>query len=179
MDERALARGLGRGSVRALEQAVERYTPYVGAVICRTLSGFVSREDLEEITADVFLNLWRHAGSLREGEGLQAYLGVIARNAAVDFRRRQRPQGELTEAAADPRAGPEEQAEQREWSRRLWQAVEALGEPDSTLFFRYYYAEDKLRDIARELGMSPGAAKQRLHRGRKALRQALMEEELP
>lgn len=179
MDERALARGLRRGSIRALEQTVRQYTPYVGAVICRALSGQVSREDLEEITADVFLRLWRHAGDLREEESLRAYLGAVARNAAVDFRRRQRPAEALSEAAADPRAGPEQQAVQREWSRRLWEAVEALGEPDTTLFVRYYYEEDKLRDIAKELGMSPGAAKQRLHRGREALRRALMKEELP
>lgn len=175
MDERAMARGLSRGSVRALELAVKRYTPYVGTVICRTLSGQVSREDMEEITADVFLSLWRHAEALREEEGLRAYIGAIARNAAVDFRRRQRPAGELPEAAADPRDGPEQQAVQREWSHRLWQAVEALGEPDTTLFVRYYYEEDKLKTVAKELGISPGAAKQRLHRGRKALKKALSE----
>ena len=53
VDERALVRGLSRGSGRALEQAVRQYTPYVGAVICRTLSGQVSREDLEEIISRV------------------------------------------------------------------------------------------------------------------------------
>ena len=100
MDERAMARGLSRGSVRALELAVKRYTTYVGTVICRTLSGQVSREDMEEITADVFLSLWRHAEALREEEGLRAYIGAIARNAAVDFRRRQRPAGELPEVVS-------------------------------------------------------------------------------
>ena len=175
MDERALVRGLNRGSSRALEQAVKQYTPYVGAVVCRTLSGQASREDVEEIAADVFLRLWRHAGELREEQGVRAYLGTAARNAAIDFRRRWRPSEELTEAVADPRAGPEQQVQQREWGRRLWAAVEALGEPDTTLFVRYYYQEDSLKTLARELGMSMGAVKQRLHRGRKALRRMLSE----
>ena len=56
---------------------------------------------------------------------------------------------------------------------RLWAAVDGLDEPDRTLFVRYYYEGDKLKTIAAELGMSQTAAKQRLFRGRKALRAVL------
>lgn len=56
---------------------------------------------------------------------------------------------------------------------RLWDAVEGLDEPDRTLFLRYYYYGDKLKDIARALGLTQTAAKQRLFRGRKALRDTL------
>ena len=62
------------------------------------------------------------------------------------------------------------EAERREWAARLWDAVEGLDEPDRTLFLRYYYYGDKLKDIARALGLT---AKQRLFRGRKALRDTL------
>ena len=44
---------------------------------------------------------------------------------------------------------------------------------------RYYYEEDKLKTIAAELGLSQTAAKQRLFRGRKALRAALKGVETP
>ena len=60
-----------------------------------------------------------------------------------------------------------------ELKRRLWDAVEGLDEPDRTLFLRYYYCGDKLKDIARALGLTQTAAKQRLFRGRKALRDTL------
>ena len=56
---------------------------------------------------------------------------------------------------------------------RLWDAVEGLDEPDRTLFLRYYYCGDKLKDIARALGLTQTAAKQRLFRGRKTLRDTL------
>ena len=78
-----------------------------------------------------------------------------------------------------PAPGPEELAQRRERSARLWAAVDALGEPDRTLFMRYYYEEDKLKTIAAELGLSQTAAKQRLFRGRKALRAALKGVETP
>ena len=50
------------------------------------------------------------------------------------------------------RRGPQAEAERREWAARLWDAVEGLDEPDRTLFLRYYYCGDKLKDIARALG---------------------------
>ena len=46
---------------------------------------------------------------------------------------------------------------------------------DRTLFFRYYYQGDKLKDVARDLSLNGSAAKQRLLRGRQKLRQQLME----
>ena len=71
------------------------------------------------------------------------------------------------------RRGPQAEAERREWAARLWDAVEGLDEPDRTLFLRYYYCGDKLKDIARALGLTQTAAKQRLFRGGKALRDTL------
>ena len=50
-----------------------------------------------------------------------------------------------------------------------------MDEPDRTLFIRYYYEEDKLKTSAAELGLTQTAAKQRLFRGRKALKAALQE----
>ena len=61
----------------------------------------------------------------------------------------------------------------RNLKQRLWDAVEGLNEPDGTLFLRYYHYGDKLKDIARALGLTQAAAKQRLFRGRKALRDIL------
>ena len=81
----------------------------------------------------------------------------------------------LPENAAAPGGvvDPQDEAERREWAARLWDAVEGLDEPDRTLFLRYYYHGDKLKDIARALGLTQAAAKQRLFRGRKALRETL------
>ena len=63
----------------------------------------------------------------------------------------------------------------RDQAARLWEAVEELGEPDRTLFFRYYYEEASLKETALELGLSQTAAKQRLFRGRKKLKAMLSE----
>ena len=144
-----------------MERAIDRFTPYVSAVVVRVLAGRGAREDVEELTADVFLALWAHAGELNPEQGLRPWLGAVARNRAADWLRTHKE------------AAPLPEAERREWAARLWDAVEGLDEPDRTLFLRYYYYGDKLKDIARALGLTQTAAKQRLFRGRKALRDTL------
>lgn len=175
MDERKLAKKLNGHSRGALDQAVGRYTPYVSAVILRTLSGRACREDVEELCADVFVALWTHADTLDPEQGIRPWLAAVAKNRATDWLRCHRPSGPIPEDAPDPSPGPEELAQRREQSARLWAAVDALSEPDRTLFLRYYYEGDKLKTVAAELGLSETAAKQRLFRGRKALKAALQE----
>ena len=175
MDERKLVKKLNRRSRSALDWAVSRYTPYVSAVILRTLAGRACHEDVEELCADVFVALWTHADTLDPEQGLRPWLATVAKNKAVDWLRRQHPSVSIPENASDLSPGPEELAQRRDQSARLWAAVEALGEPDRTLFIRYYYEEGKLKSIAAELGLTQTAAKQRLFRGRKALKTMLQE----
>ena len=175
MSEKNLVKKLNKHSRSALEQAVSRYTPYVCAVILRTLAGRVCQEDVEELCADVFVALWAHADTLDPAQGVRPWLAVVAKNKALDWLRRQRPSESIPEDAPDPSPGPEELAQRRDQSAHLWAAVDALDEPDRTLFIRYYYEEDKLKTIAAELGLTQTAAKQRLFRGRKALKAALQE----
>lgn len=179
MDERALVKKLNRGSRSALNTAVERFTPYVSAVILRPLAGRACREDVEELCADVFVALWSHAHQLDPEQGLRPWLAAVARNKAADWLRRCRPADPIPDNTPDPSPGPEELAQRREQSARLWAAVDALEEPDRTLFLRYYYEGDKLKTVAAELGLSQAAAKQRLFRGRKALKAALKGVETP
>ena len=174
MDEGKLVRRLQGGSRLALEQAISHFTPYVSAVVLRTLAGRGSREDMEEVVSDVFVSLWAHAGGLDPQQGLRPWLGTVARNKATDWlRTHQEPPTLPQEAAGGTDEGPEEEAERREWACRLWDAVDAMAEPDRTLFLRYYYYGDKLKEVAWALNLTQAAAKQRLLRGRKALRATL------
>ncbi len=133
MTDEALAWRLAKGSRAALDQAVTRFTPYVSAVAWRVLAASpATREDLEEVVADVFLALWRHAAEV-EPSRVRTWLGAVAKNRAID-RLGRAPRLPLCEADVDTRPGPEEQSLQRERAARLLAAVESLEEPDRTLF---------------------------------------------
>ena len=173
MNDEALIRRLAVGSRTALNQAVDRFTPYVSAVAWRVLApSSATREDLEEVVADVFLALWNHAGEIDPARA-RTWLGTVAKNRAVDRLRTLSPAFPLCETDADRAPGPEEETLLRERAARLLAAVEALEEPDRTLFLRYYYENEKLKDVARDLGMNQATARTRLHRGRRFLREQL------
>lgn len=163
MEDEKLVRRLQKGSRTALEQAINRYTAYVSTIVWRTLGAAATREDTEEVVSDVFLSLWSHAHELDPKQGLRPWLGAVARNRATDCLRRTKPTVPL----------PEETAAAKDQAERLWQAVDGLGEPDRTLFLRHYYYGEKLSEAVRGLGLSTGAARIRLSRGRKKLREIL------
>ena len=84
MEDSKLIRSIKLGRRGALDRAIGQYSGYAAAVARGVLGPQASREDLEEIVADVFVALWRSAARLDETRPLKSYLAAIARNAAVD-----------------------------------------------------------------------------------------------
>ena len=115
MNDRRLIEQLKAQRRDALDRAIERYTPYVSVIVYHAMEG-APREDIEEVTADVFIALWRTAGSIT-GENLAGYLAAIARNQAKSWLRARRPPEEDLEDVVlpgpDTAAGPVFQREQR------------------------------------------------------------------
>jgi len=100
-----------KGEREAFEEIYHRY----GEAIYRYLYAHVSHEqDAEDMTADVFLSLWRTLGQYRQNERVPFYVFLyrMARNRLVDYYRRQRTRAgdtdspEVGEQNAAPRAAP-------------------------------------------------------------------------
>ena len=86
MGNHELADRLYERDERALEEIVTPYTPYVYAVIDRTLGGFFSTYDKEPLVFDVFFSLWWYRGRIAN-EKMRSFLGVAAHNRAAYFLR--------------------------------------------------------------------------------------------
>lgn len=176
-EQRALALVRQRRQ-EGLSYFIDRYTAYVGAVAWRVLAGRMSRQDAEEVVADVFLVLWEKADALRTAN-IKGWLGAAARNGALNRLRRQTEAHPVEEDILEtPGDGPEALLEHRERRMAVRRAVEAMGPPDREIFVRYYYYCQTAADIAAALGMTPAAVRQRLKRGRERLREELMKGEL-
>lgn len=176
MTDEALCEKLKKGSQAALDEAIRRFTPYVSTVVWRVfVSSSATKEDLEEVVADTFLSLWNHAEEVEPGK-IRAWLATVAKNRAIDRLRARFSCDELTENDVDPTPGPESVAIQREYARLLWDCVNALGEPDRSLFIRHFFEGEKLNKVASDLNMNAGTARTRLHRGKKRLREFMAKE---
>lgn len=73
---------LKAGDIAALQEIMQTCTSYVYTILRNISRNKLSKEDLEELTADVFVQLWRSRTRLSEDMPLSPYLAAIARNCA-------------------------------------------------------------------------------------------------
>lgn len=158
-----------------LEEAIHQYAGYAAAVIRRTLGELGTEEDVEELVSDAFVALWQKAGTLRDDSSLKYWLAVVGRNSAL----KRLGKTVLTQPLEDARSlfredTPEQASEQRETRRSVREAVARLEPPDNEIFDRFYFREQKISHIAREMGLKEATVKTRLRRGRGKLRRTLL-----
>lgn len=160
---------------RALERVMKRYTAYVGTILRNTTRGQTAPEDIEELTADVFLALWHHAPEMRT-EHLTGYLASIARSKGCNWlRKRQLDTQPIDDVVIAADTDVSAQAEQTELAEILREVMGQLPERDQEILLRYYFYHQTVAEIAGELHMKEATVKTRMHRSRKKLRQLFTE----
>jgi RNA polymerase sigma-70 factor (ECF subfamily) len=174
----ALLDAARRGDRAAFEELVRRtYTEtYTLAV---RLTG--NDEDARDVVQEAYLRAWRGLGKFRGDAQFSTWLYRITANTAyshVSRRRRHRavPLSDLGTEIADDAASPEATAESAALSTRLSEAVGKLPPKlRAVMVLKDVYGMPH-EEIAEQLGISETAAKVRLHRARKQLRDHLYEE---
>lgn len=132
--------------------------------------------DAEDVVAGVFLELWRRRDrvSVVDGSVLPWVLATatnIARNSGRGLRRYR---AAIDRLPRDERlTDPAETAEERIAREHLLGAVRALGERDAALLTLVALEGYSPSEAAAAVGLSPGAARVRLHRARRRLRARL------
>ena len=173
MDEPKALKKLKKGDEAALVWFMDRYAPYVRAILTAMLGA--EDPDREELASDVFFALWTHREKVVPGK-VKSWLGTVARNRARDRLRKRKPDLPLEEDALTLTCpGPEEAMGETEEAAFLRAAVLAMEERDRDIFLRHYYLCQTVETIARTLDMNPSTVKTRLRRGREKLKQALKE----
>ncbi len=175
MNESKLIARLKKKNISALERVIELYTPYVSTIIRNTLRGYISHEDLEELTADTFVSLWDCADRI-ESDHLSGYIAQTAKSKAYSYMRRNIVISESIEdmvIAAD--ADVEDETEQKLIAELLLRLLEEMPEKERDILLRFHYYRQTIGEIAQELEMNVSTVKTKLCRGRKKLRQMLEE----
>ncbi len=174
VDERKLLEKLKKKDVRMLDRAMKIYTPYLSTVLYNMAGSRLSKEDGEEIIADVFITLWKNADYINMEKGsVRSYIAAVARNLALRRINKECIYVPLEDVSA---TGKSDEIEDRILTDTLWDAVMSLGEVDSEIFVRYYKYGEKLKVIADTMGINISTVKTRLSRGRKKLKELLEEE---
>lgn len=175
MDEKKAVAQLKQGSEEALRWLIDRYTAYVSTIVLRVLGQNMPTADTEEVTADVFVSLWRSAEEIQSGT-VRSWLGSVARNTAKNRLRQMKQQLPLEEEILVlDGTTPDTALEKQEQQRAVRRAVLAMEQPTRDIFLRHYFYCQSVADIAREMHMNASTVKSHLRRGREKLRLALQD----
>ncbi len=173
MTETEALKRMQSGDQQALEWFIERYSAYVGTIVNSILQDSMSRADVEEVTTDVFVTLWKSAWKLVP-LNLKGYLSRVARSLAIrKLRERKRELPIEEDILIFEEDSLIEKLDLEERDRLVREAVLSMPQPDQEIFLRHYYYCQSITVIANKMQMNPSTVKTRLRRGREKLRQHL------
>lgn len=175
VDEGKILKRLKAGDEAALGWFIERYTGYVSGIVYSLMGQSLGQADVEEVTADVFLALWESREKVWPGK-VRPWLSAVARHRALNRLRQRHMELPFEEDILVTEApGPEAAYTEKELAQIVRRAVDGLPYPEREIFLRHYYYGQKLKDIARQLGINESTVKTKLRRGREDLGRSLQE----
>ena len=174
MTEQIMLKKIRDRDPAGLEALMDRYTPYVSAIVWNILRFSMQPEDAEEVVSDVFLAAWNQAEDLQLGK-IKAWLAGVARNTARKKLRNIDQELPLEEDILElpEQAGLESALEKTEERFLVNWAVNDLPEQDREVFLRHYYYAQTVREISQEMKLNESTIKTKLRRGRAKLKETL------
>ena len=172
----ALVQSIARGDQSALRALYTQAHRIVFTLIMRITS---NRETAEELTLDVFYDVWRRAGSYDPAGG--SVIGWImnqARSRAIDRLRFDQRKKRVSDQPGSPptvttSCGPHEALDTKEQGQLLRQALQVLTPQERQAIETAFFSELTYAEAAAQLNQPLGTVKTRIRSGLAALRQAL------
>lgn len=167
----------------ALRELLRRHERPVYSLLYRMLG---SREDAEDALADVFVKVWKSAGSFRGTAKFTTWLYRIAGNTARDMLRSRKARPEVTvedellnemDATGPTAVDPAQAVVNADELARIERAMQKLSADDRLLVTLYHIQESSIEEIAEITGLSRSNLKVKLFRARQKLRAHLEDQD--
>ncbi len=177
MNDQELIRGIKVNNSFCLNLLIEKYISYITSVIAHVGKNYLTRQDIEEISADAFTSLWEYKDEfVLEGKSVKSYLAAIARNRVKNVLcMRKIKLLPLEEDLIDSELYVEEIVANRQMYEQINDIVNEMQEPDKEIFIRRYFYYEKTSQIAKELSINKKTIETRILRGREKLRKIILE----
>lgn len=185
LDEAGLIRAAQKGDQDAFERLVRTYDQSVLRLAMNLLR---SPDEARDVYQEVFLKVFRNLHLFRFDCSFHTWLYRIATNVCLDHLRRRKvrkeestvvetPEGPVDQVTRLAEEGPEGNPERQTWNRELSKgisaALDALTPRERTVFELRHYEGLRLRAIGEILGTSEEAAKNCLFRATQKMRASL------
>jgi len=173
-----LVQSVAAGDQGALHALYERAHRAVFTLIMRITA---NREAAEEVTLDVFHDVWRHASRYQEDDGtVLGWIMIQARSRAIDRLRFDQRKKRVQHEPGDPlpaagTANPDDVIAFKRKSQALRAALAVLTPDERKAIEAAFFSELTYAEVAAELNQPLGTIKTRIRSGLHKLRQALAE----
>jgi RNA polymerase sigma-70 factor, ECF subfamily len=171
-----LVQSIATGDQRALHALYERTHRIVFTLIARITN---NRETAEELTLDVFHDVWRRASTYdADGGSVVGWIMNQARSRAIDRLRFEQRKKRVNQHVDDPlpptaTSDPHETCDLKEQGRLLRQALTLLKPEERQVIETAFFSELTYDEVAVRLNQPLGTVKTRVRSGLTKLRQAL------
>ncbi len=171
-----LVQSIAAGDQLALHSLYEQMHRIVFTLIVRITN---NRETAEELTLDVFHDVWRRASTYDPADGsVVGWIMNQARSRAIDRFRFEHRKKRFTDYVDSPlpttaAKNPQEAAHLEERSRLLRNALEVLTPEERRAIETAFFSELTYHEVATKLNQPLGTVKTRIRSGLGKLRQAL------
>ena len=171
-----LLRGIADGDQEAFRQLYQRHNSLLFSLALRVLN---DRDDAEDVLQEVFLQVWKSAGSFNPTRSKPiVWLIMVTRSRSIDrLRSRQTRQRATEEAAAESTSNhpsPTQEAAANETQGIVRRAVESLPADQRTLLELAYFGGLSQSEIAERVAQPLGTVKTRMRAGMTRLREQLI-----
>jgi RNA polymerase sigma-70 factor, ECF subfamily len=164
-----LLRGVAAGKTLAMQALFARHQVRVYRFILRHVGNAAIAE---ELTGDVFLDVWRQADRFEGRSAVTTWLLSIARYKALSLLRRRSDEELDTEAAVaieDPSDDPELALEKKDKSAIIRKCMTGLSAEHREIIDLVYYHEKSVGEVAEIVGIPENTVKTRMFYARKKL----------
>lgn len=152
-----LVEQLRKGDVEAFDLVYQRYAAKLYAFSLKYLK---SKEEAEELVQSVFFKVWKNQKNLKKETSFKSYLFTIAYNEICNlFRRRKYQQKFINKTVIEKSEASGEAEEQIDYQFVLEQVdviIAKLSEKQRAIFIKSRQEGKTAKEIAAELGLSPG-----------------------
>ena len=171
MDDGQLLEAVGRQDQAAMAALFDRYARMVYSIALRVLR---EPDQAEEVTQQIFLQVWRQPGGFVSQKGsLGAWLALTTRNGAIDTIRRRAKLTPLDELVGPGPRNLPRALEDDGRMERVKQAVHALAQDEQAPLYMAYFDGLTHAEIAERTGSTLETVKTRIRLTLTTVREAL------
>ncbi len=173
MTDKEMIQKIKKREEKGMVCLIAQYGKYVAAIIYQ-ISG-CKKEDAEEMASDVFVAFWQYAPRFDENRAIKPWLAETARNIAIDhYRKTKKRVGMIALEDLGEVGEKGDSIEQHLQNQMLKESVLELQEPDREIFTRFYFCNEKIKEIAEKLSLPQATVKTKLQRSRHKIKEAFL-----